>query len=221
VFISENGWMTSEIFVSWFHTFLRHVKERPLLVILDGHKTHVSLEVIKYAKDNNVSLLKLPSHLTHQLQPLDKTCFKALKSIWDQRLVSYQRENNFRNIGKSESVDLLCEVWHKGLTEANVCSGFRETGIFPVDRTKYSRQLLKRNEDTGNDAQQQHDPVSPPTAGCSFVSPSNGEPGHSSSQRNCCSHVSSGNEAGPSSGLSPTDRLHEVCFNNSKAFLND
>jgi hypothetical protein len=195
--------MTSEIFVSWFHTFLRHVKERPLLVILDGHKTHVSLEVIKYAKDNNVSLLKLPSHLTHQLQPLDKTCFKALKSIWDQRLVSYQRENNFRNIGKSESVDLLCEVWHKGLTEANVCSGFRETGIFPVNRTKYSRQLLKRNEDT------------------SFVLPSNGEPSHSSSQRNCCSHVSSGNEAGPSSGLSPTDRLHEVCFNNNKAFLND
>ena len=35
--ISENGWMTSEVFSEWFHQFCDLVTERLLLLILDGH----------------------------------------------------------------------------------------------------------------------------------------------------------------------------------------
>jgi hypothetical protein len=69
--VSDNGWMQTNVFVSWFDTFLRQVKERPFLLVFDGHRTHIGLDLIKCAKDNNVSLLKLPSHTTHCLQPLD------------------------------------------------------------------------------------------------------------------------------------------------------
>jgi hypothetical protein len=64
--VSDNGWMQTNVFVSWFDTFLRQVKERPLLLVFDGHRTHIGLDLIKCAKDNNVSLLKLPSHTTSQ-----------------------------------------------------------------------------------------------------------------------------------------------------------
>ena len=35
--------------------FLKHaVRERPLLLLLDGHSTHYQLEVIQYARQNGV-----------------------------------------------------------------------------------------------------------------------------------------------------------------------
>ena len=38
--VSNSGWMMSELFFSWFQQFCIVAKERPLLLIYDGHKTH-------------------------------------------------------------------------------------------------------------------------------------------------------------------------------------
>jgi hypothetical protein len=122
--------------------FLHQVKERPLLLIYDGHKSHVHLNLIRTAIVNNVCIIKFPSHITDRLQPLDVACFKPLKSIWDKKLAIYQREHNFRNISKMETVDLLCSVWTDGLSEANIKAGFRATGIYPFDRNQYPTYLF-------------------------------------------------------------------------------
>jgi hypothetical protein len=134
--------MNTEIFNSWFLEFLKMVKERPLILIFDGHKTHISLPLIKLGQDNQVSILKLPSHTTSLLQPLDVACFKPLKNAWDNRLLQFQRDNNFRQLGKSEMVDLICDVWNIGLNPANIKAGFLKTGIFPVDRNVYPTNLF-------------------------------------------------------------------------------
>jgi transposase-like protein len=65
---SEKGWMTSEVFLQWFRQFLRLVPQRPLILIIDGHQTHLGLDVIHEAKLNDVTLLKLPAHTTDRLQ---------------------------------------------------------------------------------------------------------------------------------------------------------
>ena len=46
-------------------------EERPVLLILDGHVSHVSYEVRMLAVKNQIHLFKLPPHCTHALQPLD------------------------------------------------------------------------------------------------------------------------------------------------------
>ena len=38
---SKNRRMTTEIFALWFENFVKQVKEHPLLVVYDGHLTHV------------------------------------------------------------------------------------------------------------------------------------------------------------------------------------
>ena len=45
--VSTNGWMTGPTFVKWMkHLFLPSLPpERPVLLILDSHATHVSYEV--------------------------------------------------------------------------------------------------------------------------------------------------------------------------------
>lgn len=73
VFTHPSGWMQSEIFVEWFKHFIKYSKptaEERVLLILDGHATHINnLEVMMLAKENNVDILVLPPHCTHCLQP--------------------------------------------------------------------------------------------------------------------------------------------------------
>ena len=134
--------MTTEVFLEWFRIFIRTVKERPLILILDGHRTHLSLPFIQLARENGITAIKLPAHTTSRLQPLDISCFKPLKAAWDRRLVSYQREHGFRHVSKSESVDILCSVWGEALTPENIKAGFIGSGTFPCDKNKYSIQVF-------------------------------------------------------------------------------
>lgn len=133
---SENGWMTTDIFQAFFTKFCEQVIERPLLLILDGHITHLDISTVNIARRENVSILKLPAHTTDVLQPLDVSCFKSLKYTWDLELVKWYRENQ-RKMTKSEFVSVLCRVWNVGLKPDNVIAGFTSTGIYPINRDKY------------------------------------------------------------------------------------
>ena len=77
--ISDSGWMDGVNFLSWFtKLFLPAVayltKTAPVLMILDGHHSHISLELIRQAH-SNILLLCLPPNITHLLQPLDAVVF--------------------------------------------------------------------------------------------------------------------------------------------------
>ena len=85
--VSENGWMTTEIFYDWFKEFIKQVTVRPLLLIYDEHLSHVSINVIEKAIEEDITILKFPPHVTDKLQPLDVTCFSPLKKKWNTLLV--------------------------------------------------------------------------------------------------------------------------------------
>lgn len=147
-------------------------------MIYDGHKCHLSLKVIKVAIDNGIAIIKLPSHSTHLLQPLDRCCFGPLKKLWDEQLTLHQQRQNFNSLSKAELVNILCEVWRIGLSEKNIVSGFSNTGIFPPNRSVYPdylfdpKKLAAYNRETASD----HPIVAevPQEAACSSVQ--------------CCSH---------------------------------
>ncbi|KAL7631869.1 UNVERIFIED_CONTAM: hypothetical protein RMT77_017830 [Armadillidium vulgare] len=83
--LSKSGWMTAAVFESWFTIFAGKTKpNRPLLLILDGHISHFSSNTITKAKAENISIVKLPSHTTSRLQPLDISVFEPLKTYWKQ-----------------------------------------------------------------------------------------------------------------------------------------
>ena len=134
--VAENGFITSDIFYDYIQKFCRTVRERPLILIVDGHIFHLDLRTVNLAKKENIAVVKLPSHTTDLLQPLDRTCFGPFKKRWNAALVNWQRLNQ-RMLNKSEFVNLVCSVWDEGLSELNIVSGFRSCGIFPLNREKY------------------------------------------------------------------------------------
>ena len=76
----KKGWVTSELYLKWFKFFIQQIPPaRPILLIQDGHSSHITVELIELAKENNIHILCLPSHTTHLLQPLDVGVFNSFK----------------------------------------------------------------------------------------------------------------------------------------------
>lgn len=138
---SEKGWMLTSIFNDWFANFCKTVTERPLLVIFDGHVTHLDPATIELAVRENVTLVKLPPHTTDILQPMDRSCFSPIKYKWNERLIEWQRLNQ-RSLTKSEFCDLLCEVWRDGLSKEVIQNSFRVTGLYPLNKDVYPKDRL-------------------------------------------------------------------------------
>ena len=62
--------MDSEVFAEWFDIFIKMVKDRPLLLLFDGHMTHITLPVIEKAMKERMIIAKFPPHATDILQLL-------------------------------------------------------------------------------------------------------------------------------------------------------
>ena len=66
-------------FMEHFKDYVNPTQEKPVLLLLDNHATHVHIDVISFAKQNHIVLLSYPPHCSHKLQPLDVSVFGPLK----------------------------------------------------------------------------------------------------------------------------------------------
>lgn len=131
---TPNGWVDSAVFERYFETiFLTFLGDaRPALVVCDGHTTHVSLNLIRTARRENVTILILPSHTSHILQPLDISVMKSLKSGWDVHLDKRQKHNADEKLSKKDFSKILSSLW-KNLDPKVIQSGFMKAGIYPFN----------------------------------------------------------------------------------------
>jgi len=132
---SENGWMDTNLFSSWFKKgFLTWTKDlpRPLLLIFDGHMSHISVEVICLARQNDVHLLCLPPHCSHLLQPLDVGVFKPLKDEWRKIVKEWYKESRMKAVDKAQFSKLLTKLY-RTLKPHLAVAGFSKCGAYPFD----------------------------------------------------------------------------------------
>ena len=108
-------------------------------MIFDGHLIHTSVAVIVKAIREGIHIVKLPPHVTDKLQTLDITCFSPLKRYWEKSLDNFASSfGASKAMPKSMFIDFLCKICHKVLSFSNISSGFKRTGIYPLDRVKNS-----------------------------------------------------------------------------------
>lgn len=147
---TKNGWIDSIVFEKYmFNTVLPHLGEDPpALLIFDGHSTHIQLRILEEAQKRGVTIIKLPSHASHLLQPLDLSVFKSMKNTWDEKLVQWQRLNVGKRLPKDEFSRIIGEVWRE-LNPIIIRNGFKKGGIYPFNRhavpeDKFDPESLKR-----------------------------------------------------------------------------
>jgi hypothetical protein len=91
-----------------------------VLIVLNGNSSHVSdFDILDFANENDVVVLFLPSHSTHNLQPLDKSFFKSLKHYFHETCQTLM----LRKITRLQFGQLLSKAWASPLPPAMACRG--------------------------------------------------------------------------------------------------
>jgi hypothetical protein len=132
--VSNNGWTTNELGLDWVKHFNRHtqsiLKGVYRLLILDGHESHATPEFDQFCKDNKIITLCMPPHTSHLLQPLDVSCYSPLKVIYGHEASELARQGVY-HVDKLEFLWIYQKVRPTALSESNIRSGFRATGLIP------------------------------------------------------------------------------------------
>ncbi|KAJ8942136.1 hypothetical protein NQ318_021644 [Aromia moschata] len=93
-----NGWMNADLFLKWMGHFIKYAnpsKERPVLLVLDGHASHKDLRVITFAREHNIHMISTPPHTTHKLQPLDRPFMKPFKDAYYEACGLWMRKKSW------------------------------------------------------------------------------------------------------------------------------
>lgn len=84
--------MTEELFVAFlkhFHNLVKSTKDKPCLLVLDNHSSHLFIEGLNFAKEKGIIMLPFPPHCTHRLEPLDRSVFGPLKEYVNNAMVRW------------------------------------------------------------------------------------------------------------------------------------
>jgi hypothetical protein len=154
--MQKRAWMTAYLFSAWISHFIKSVSSlggilstRRHLLIFNGHNSHVTLEMVREAREARLDLLTLPSHTSHALQPLDATVFKPFKTHFKE----YRNFWTSRNMHQKVSKEILAQWVSLGLKNALsvyiITKGFESTGIYPLNRAAVQSKLApSQNFDT-------------------------------------------------------------------------
>jgi hypothetical protein len=133
---SNSGWTSDSHAYEWITTVFEP-ETRPedpqarRLLIMDGHGSHMTANVIAYCMERAIDLLILPPHCSHILQPLDVSVFSPLKRALAAETDAVARLDAGR-VSRVEWTQMYIRARDKAFTGANIKSGWRNTGLEPL-----------------------------------------------------------------------------------------
>ena len=164
---TKSGWMTKLVFdlycmnlaheiSAWKATLEPRLRNRRVLLLLDGHGSRRTAKGIRYLNAFGVDVLTFPGHSTHVLQPFDV----GIAGVFKAELLKQMQKSGARlsaRIGPPTSavglkrwclVSSCLEALHRALSRNNCRAAFRATGIFPFspELPLSSHLILERAE---------------------------------------------------------------------------
>lgn len=206
---NPSGWMTTELFpqvIQHFVQFTAASKENPCLLILDNHESHLSLAALDLAKSKGITVLTLPPHSSHRMQPLDVSVFGPFKAYYNEAVQAWLLAHPGIPLTIYDVASCVGTAFKKSMVPTNITKGFERAGIFPFDKTIFSDAdfLCSSVTDRENPAEIQH-----PEGGVSnvatFTTPSSDETAEagSSTETPCVPTTSSHSDTDNKKFLSP------------------
>jgi hypothetical protein len=134
--MSDSGWSNSSVFRDYLKDhFIKFIPRREphqyLLLIFDGHKSHISVDLIDWAKEQKIILFILPAHTSHILQPLDVACFGPFQKIYNNKCQKLMRTGP-ASISRYDVCKLACETYTLALSAVNLQSHFVKQAFIPL-----------------------------------------------------------------------------------------
>ena len=125
---SASGYINAKLFKEYGEQFVHFVtekkiltREQKMLLLLDMHKSHLfNLGFMEFMRGHNVEVCCFPPHCTHVLQPLDDIPFTFFR--------------------------VLVPAYATGMTTEAIRSGFRNTGIYPINREAEKLKQIRASD---------------------------------------------------------------------------
>jgi hypothetical protein len=133
---NSSGWMTEADFGTYIRHFVKNVRstiDRPVLLLLDNHGSHLSIDAINFAKLNGVVMLSFPPHCSHKLQPLDRSVYGPLKKYISESQDGWLRSNPGKTMTIYDLPQVVADALPRAATPTNIVNGFKVSGIMPFN----------------------------------------------------------------------------------------
>ena len=133
---NPNGWMQSEDFLKFMKHFVavtKCSKISPVLLILDNHPSHLSIELIEYCRQKGVVLLTLPPHCSHKMQPLDRSVFGPFKKYVNSACDNWMKNHPGKHMTIYDIPHIVNLALPLAATPVNIQNGFSVCGISPFN----------------------------------------------------------------------------------------
>ena len=133
---NKTGWTTEEVFLVYLDHLIEHTRcfiQQKILIIMDNHESHISLQAIEKARKHGVVMLTIPPHTSHRLQPLDVSVYGPFKNAYNQAMDNWLRNNAGKTVTIYDIPSIVKEAQLLAMTPRNIISGFQCTGIFPYN----------------------------------------------------------------------------------------
>ena len=137
---TKKGWIDSKSFLHYLEEiFIKNLNDakipRPVILFVDGHPSHDTLEACDLARRNGVILYRFPAHATHLLQPLDVAVFKSLKTSWYKAERKFRITNTGDFVTKAKFTEVFGEAWKELISKPSVAeNGFKAAGLYPFTK---------------------------------------------------------------------------------------
>lgn len=138
---SESGWMNGAGFIKFMEHFIKHShasKDMPILLILDGHTSHLTVDVLEMALENGITMISLPPHTSHRLQPLDVGVFGGFKRMYNDQCQAWMKNHIGATIELHHIPPIVDNCLDATVTPKTIKNGFKASGIYPFDRYIFS-----------------------------------------------------------------------------------
>ena len=120
----------------------------PAVLIMDGHGSHFTLDLLTYCRGIGLHILLRPPHTTHILQGEDVQHFAVFKPAYHQAKCLQVHDNALTGTCRLKACDLLrCAKapWEKAFDLENCLKAWRKTGLNPYTRSVYWDIKLKED----------------------------------------------------------------------------
>eukprot|EP00057_Strongylocentrotus_purpuratus_P008878 XP_011663352.1 PREDICTED: uncharacterized protein LOC105437902 [Strongylocentrotus purpuratus] len=85
--------------------------EFPVLLLVDGHASHVDLHVAEYCQQNEIILYRLQAHTSHIIQPLDLSVFEPLKKAYKKGEGEWKDAHPKQFVTKAFFAGVFAKAW--------------------------------------------------------------------------------------------------------------
>ena len=130
---------------SLFIKVLEHVKKHArcskddrIILLMDNHESHCTLDAIMFARENGIVLVTFPPHCTHRLQPLDVCVMGPFKGKLRVAQNDWMTANPGKTITIHDLASLTNAAYLSSFTVKNITSAFQKPGIWPFSRLAFS-----------------------------------------------------------------------------------